>query len=116
MFSPFARLIFPTKQQNSGPVQFLSNLARNLLLDGSCDSDTLDGILTNAFDDQKRLYEASRHSPAGCRVGITASHVEKNGALCLFANYRSPERPAGLTSYDMIAPANVDDEPFLCDV
>lgn len=97
-------------------MQFLGNLARNLLLDGSYDSETLDGILSEAFNHHKRLYEAPRHSPAGCRVAITASHVEKNGALCLFSNYRSPERPAGLASYDVIAPTNVDDEPFLWQV
>ncbi|EED22741.1 conserved hypothetical protein [Talaromyces stipitatus ATCC 10500] len=115
-FVPFARLIFPRKQRLPGPIDFFGNLARNLLSDGSYNSETLDSILAEAFGDQRRLYEASRHSQGGCRVAITASQVEKNGELCLFTNYRGPERPEGLTSYDVMAPANVDDEPFLWQV
>ncbi|KAH8691842.1 hypothetical protein BGW36DRAFT_304357 [Talaromyces proteolyticus] len=110
VFKSFGHGIFP-----QGPYTVL-DFVTSMLADGRYNSDILDSALAKALTKQLRLFETSVAQPSGSLVAVTASHVEKNGSLCLFTNYRPSERMDERTSYDIITPKRVVDEPFLWQV
>jgi hypothetical protein len=114
-FISLARTIFPKQPRRQTRFGQYWDLFRNWQADGRYDSGILDTTLEKAFG-HRRLFDVASPLPSGHGVAVTASHIDEDGSLCLFSNYRLSGRAEEQVSYRLIAPQEPDDEPLLWQV
>ncbi|KAJ5655009.1 hypothetical protein N7490_002012 [Penicillium lividum] len=89
--------------------------AFNVIPSSLYDSQNLAQTLKEAVPADRRIFDVTTASPAGCRVAVVASRTS-DGKACVLANYRGTGHRRADAAYEFLTPSHDQENPYLCDI